>query len=141
MSITGLHAGNIELLGAVLRQPSCATDTYAHPGTCRSTYLDRQPIDFRKQANGLALIVAAEPGTQSVLGRPLRLHQPAAEQDQVPTVEDNGFTLLQGLRRKNSNGRDPTSLMSLTGEINWLLDGYDITLLRGHKTLHYDSVG
>jgi hypothetical protein len=32
--------------------------------------------------------------------------------------------------------------MPLTGEqINWLLDGYDITLLRGHKTLHYERVG
>lgn len=26
-------------------------------------------------------------------------------------------------------------------KINWLLDGYDITLLQGHKTLHYESVG
>ena len=33
-------------------------------------------------------------------------------------------------------------LMVLSGEqINWLLDGYDITLLQGHKRLHYESVG
>jgi hypothetical protein len=32
--------------------------------------------------------------------------------------------------------------MPLTGEqINWLLDGYDISLLKGHKTLHYEAVG
>jgi hypothetical protein len=32
--------------------------------------------------------------------------------------------------------------MPLTGEqINWLLDGYDISLLQGHKTLHYEAVG
>jgi hypothetical protein len=32
--------------------------------------------------------------------------------------------------------------MRLTGEqINWLLDGYDITLLQGHKIVHYESVG
>ena len=24
--------------------------------------------------------------------------------------------------------------------INWLLDGYDIALMKGHKTLHYESV-
>jgi hypothetical protein len=32
--------------------------------------------------------------------------------------------------------------MSLNAEqINWLLDGYDITLMTGHKTLHYEAVG
>jgi hypothetical protein len=31
--------------------------------------------------------------------------------------------------------------MPLTGEqINWLLDGYDIALLKGHKTLRYEAV-
>jgi transposase len=34
------------------------------------------------------------------------------------------------------------ALLSLSGEqINWLLDGYDMTLLQGHKTLQYESVG
>jgi transposase len=33
-------------------------------------------------------------------------------------------------------------LLALTGEqINWLLDGYDISLFKGHKILHYESVG
>ena len=33
-------------------------------------------------------------------------------------------------------------LLALTGEqINWLLDGYDISLFKGHKKLHYDSLG
>ena len=32
-------------------------------------------------------------------------------------------------------------LIALTGQqINWLLDGYDITLLSGHRKLHYESV-
>jgi len=31
--------------------------------------------------------------------------------------------------------------VALTGQqINWLLDGYDITLMKGHKKLEYDSV-
>ena len=30
---------------------------------------------------------------------------------------------------------------TLTGEqINWLLDGYDLNLMRRHRILHYDSV-
>ena len=32
-------------------------------------------------------------------------------------------------------------LMSLTGQqINWLLDGYDISQMQGHKKLHYDAL-
>jgi len=32
-------------------------------------------------------------------------------------------------------------VISLTGQqINWLLDGYDISLMTGHKKLHYESV-
>src|SRR5699024_7750012 len=34
------------------------------------------------------------------------------------------------------------ALLTLTGEqINWLLDGYDISLLQGHKKLHYTHLG
>jgi len=32
-------------------------------------------------------------------------------------------------------------LLSLTGQqINWLLDGYDISRMQGHKKLHYDAL-
>jgi transposase len=32
-------------------------------------------------------------------------------------------------------------VISLTGQqINWLLDGYDIMQMKGHKKLHYESV-
>jgi hypothetical protein len=30
--------------------------------------------------------------------------------------------------------------MPLSGEqINWLLDGYDISLMKGHRKLHYEA--
>jgi transposase len=33
------------------------------------------------------------------------------------------------------------AVVSLTGQqINWLLDGYDLMLMTGHKKLHYESV-
>ena len=32
-------------------------------------------------------------------------------------------------------------VVALTGQqINWLLDGYDIMLMTGHKKLHYESL-
>ena len=37
--------------------------------------------------------------------------------------------------------RSGDQVMLLTGQqINWLLDGYDISLMKGHKKLHYESV-
>lgn len=37
--------------------------------------------------------------------------------------------------------RQGDELMSLTGQqIDWLLDGYDISLMQGHKKLHYDAL-
>ncbi|MGP5144145.1 IS66 family insertion sequence element accessory protein TnpB [Vreelandella alkaliphila] len=58
--------------------------------------------------------------------------------------EDNGFVLYyKSLAEEKFKWPGPSDeLMPLNGEqINWLLDGYDITLLQGHKTLHYESVG
>ena len=58
--------------------------------------------------------------------------------------EDNGFVLhYKALAEDRFNWPGPgEELMALTGEqINWLLDGYDITLLKGHKTLHYEALG
>jgi transposase len=32
-------------------------------------------------------------------------------------------------------------VMTLTGkQINWLLDGYNISAMKGHKKLHYEAV-
>jgi transposase len=37
--------------------------------------------------------------------------------------------------------RPEEDVLPLSGEqINWLLDGYDIGLLKGHKKLHYEAV-
>ena len=37
--------------------------------------------------------------------------------------------------RKQVNG-----VATLVEQINWLLDGYDISLLKGHRKLHYESL-
>jgi len=58
--------------------------------------------------------------------------------------EDKGFVLYyKALAEERFKWPAPSDeLMSLAGEqINWLLDGYDISLLTGHKKLHYESVG
>ncbi len=57
--------------------------------------------------------------------------------------EDNGFLLYyKSLAEEKFKWPQPgDELMSLSAEqINWLLDGYDITLLRGHKKLYYEAL-
>ena len=82
-------------------------------------YLYRAPVDFRMQAQGLAALVERELG-------------------------HNGFVLYyKSLAEEKFKWPKPSDeLLSLTGEqINWLLDGYDISQMQGHKKLHYEHLG
>jgi transposase len=90
-------------------------------------YLYRNPVDFRKSFRGLAAIVEQELG-----------HNPF----------DGGLYAFTNRQRYKSLAeekfrwpRPGEELMSLSGQqINWLLDGYDISLMQGHKKLHYDAL-
>lgn len=107
-------------------------------------YLYRVPIDFRKQANGLALLVEHELGHSPFSGALYAFTNRQRNKIKCLMWEDNGFILYyKALAEEKFKWPSPSDeLMSLTGEqINWLLDGYDITLLKGHKTLHYEAVG
>ncbi len=33
-----------------------------------------------------------------------------------------------------------TDIVTVQQQINWLLDGYDISLMKGHKKLHYEAL-
>ncbi|WP_193493902.1 IS66 family insertion sequence element accessory protein TnpB [Nitrincola alkalisediminis] len=107
-------------------------------------YLYREPIDFRKQANGLALLVELELGHNPFTGALYAFTNRQRNKIKCLMWEDNGFILYyKALAEEKFKWPSPSDeLMALTGEqINWLLDGYDISLLTGHKTLDYHSVG
>ena len=107
-------------------------------------YLCLDPVDFRKQINGLAALV------QDVLGG-----DPFNEalfvftnrrRDRVKVLywERSGFVLwMKRLERERfhwpcGNG---TATLTLSGqELNWLLDGFDLARWRPHRRLHYDAV-
>lgn len=57
--------------------------------------------------------------------------------------EDNGFVLYYKSlsEEKFKWPKRDDKVMTLTGkQINWLLDGYDISAMKGHKKLHYEAV-
>lgn len=106
-------------------------------------YLYRDPVDFRKQTNGLAALVELELGCNPFDGSLYVFSNRRRDKIKCLLWEDNGFILYYKALAEE-RFRWPgwhEDVISLNGEqINWLLDGYDLSLMRGHKILHYQSV-
>lgn len=114
--------------------------------TLPEVYVCLEPVDFRKQINGLAALV------ETALG-----HSPFSEtlfvfgnrrRDKVKVLywERNGFCLWQKRLEEErffwpkAEG-EQTLTITLSGQqLNWLLDGYDLRRWRPHKRLNYASV-
>jgi transposase len=106
-------------------------------------YLHREPIDFRMGFRGLGVLV--EQGLE---------HNPFdgglyvftnRQHNKIKCLywEDNGFVLYYKslAEEKFSWPSQCDELISLTGQqINWLLDGYNIEQMQGHKKLYYEAL-
>ena len=106
-------------------------------------YLYRDPVDFRKAAHGLAAIVERELGHNPFDGGLYAFTNRRRNKIKCLYWEDNGFVLYYKslVEEKFRWPRRGEDVVALTGQqINWLLDGYDITLMTGHKKLHYESM-
>ncbi|WP_156294594.1 IS66 family insertion sequence element accessory protein TnpB [Serratia oryzae] len=106
-------------------------------------YLYRAPIDFRKQVNGLAALIERELGHNPFTGALYAFTNRQRNKIKCLMWEDNGFVLYyKALAEEKFKWPSlADDLLPLTGEqINWLLDGYDISLLSGHKKLNYSAV-
>ena len=107
-------------------------------------YLYRQPVDMHKSINGLVALVeggmAMDPFSSSLF---IFCN---ASRSLVKLVgwEGNGFILWMK-RIDKARFRWPLHLpldnIELTAQqINWPLDGYDLTLLQGHTSLPHHTV-
>lgn len=106
-------------------------------------FLYRDPVDFRKSFRGLAAIVEQELGHNPFDGGLYAFTNRQRNKIKCLYWEDNGFVLYYKslAEEKFRWPRRGEELVSLTGQqINWLLDGYDISLMKGHKKLRYESV-
>jgi len=106
-------------------------------------FLYRDPIDFRKASLGLAAIVERELGHNVFEGALYAFTNRSRNKIKCLFWEDNGFVLYYKAlaEEKFRWPRRGEAVISLTGQqLNWLLDGYDITLLSGHKKIQYESV-
>ncbi|MBB3230952.1 IS66 family insertion sequence element accessory protein TnpB [Halomonas stenophila] len=115
------------------------------PDTGLRVYLCREPVDMRKQIDGLALLVQEamelNPFEEAVFVFGNR------QRDKVKLLfwERNGFVVwYKRLERERFKWPDQleNDTVTLSGqELNWLLDGYDLSAMQPHKTLDFQSVG
>lgn len=111
--------------------------------TLTQVFIYRDPIDFRKSHRGLAGIVELELGHNPFAGHLYAFTNRQRNKIKCLFWEDNGFVLYyKSLAEEKFKWPKRTDkLVTLTGEqMNWLLDGYDISQMTPHKKLHYDAL-
>ena len=109
-----------------------------------AVYLHRKPVDFRKQINGLSIIVQdnmlCDPYSEALF---VFINQ-ARNRIRILYWEKNGFCLwLKRLEQdKFAWPRSLTDdIVSLRGEeLGWLLDGFDIWRQPPHQRRTYHAV-
>ena len=106
-------------------------------------FLCVEPVDFRRQANGLATLVqsrlAMNPFSEQLFVFTNRRH----DQCRVLYWERAGFVLWSKRleRERFAWPRPGDTLVELSGEqLNMLLDGYDIFRMRPHAVLQFASM-
>ncbi len=107
-------------------------------------YLYRHPVDMRKAINGLVAIVEGEMELDPFSAALFVFCNRKRTLVKIVCWEGNGFVLWMK-RLEKTRFKWPLSLsldiVELNAQqINWLLDGYDLTLMQGHATLPHHTV-
>ncbi len=111
--------------------------------TLERVYLYRDPIDFRKACRGLAAIVEQELGHDPFSGTLYAFTNRQRNKIKCLFWDKNGFVMYYKAlaEEKFRWPKRGDTLLTLNGEqINWLLDGYDISLMKPHKVLRYEHL-
>ncbi|HHJ19690.1 MAG TPA: transposase [Gammaproteobacteria bacterium] len=106
-------------------------------------YLYREPVDFRKSFRGLSAIVELELGQNPFEGALYAFTNRRHDKIKLLMWEDNGFVLYyKSLAEEKFHWpQGDSEVMPLTGQqINYLLDGYDLGAMQGHRKLYYETL-
>jgi transposase len=104
-------------------------------------YLYRKPVDFRKGHRGLGAIIEQELAHDPFSGTLYVFINRQHNKLKALFWEDNGFVLYYKAlaEEKFRWPREELTLLTITGEqMNWLLEGYDLSVMKAHKKLHYE---
>ena len=111
--------------------------------TLDTVYLYRDPVDFRKACRGLAMIVEQELGHNPFSGTLYVFTNRQRNKLKCLGWDSNGFVLYYKAlaEEKFKWPKQGEDLLVLNGQqINWLMDGYDISVMKPHKILTYESL-
>ncbi len=106
-------------------------------------YLHRDSVDFRKSYKGLGAIVELDMGCNPFDGSLYVFINRHKNKIKCLFWEENGFVLYYKAlaEEKFKWPKVGDQYFHLTGQqVNWLLDGYDISQMKPHKKLHYESL-
>lgn len=104
-------------------------------------YVYRRAVDFRKQVNGLGAIVQHVMEQNPMSGHLYVFFNRAANKVKILYWERNGFVLYSKHLEQDRFALPSSDVdqVQVTGEqLNWLLDGIDISLMVPHQARHYD---
>lgn len=109
-----------------------------------AVYLHREPVDFRKSINGLAVIVEAQMTLSPLSGALYVFCNKQRTKLKILYWDRTGFALwYKRLEQEKFKWPRRTSeaVLALTeDQLHWLLQGYDITRLQPHTALVYQAV-
>ena len=107
-------------------------------------YLYCHHVDFRKSINGLSLIVEQELELPLFSECLFLFCNRAQDKIKILYWDKTGFCLWYKRLEKDKfkwPKYQNNQVLDLTEEqLRWLLQGYDISQIKGHKTLNYQSV-
>lgn len=106
-------------------------------------YVYRDPIDFRKGHRGISVLIEQELGHSPFSGTLYVFGNRDRSKIKCLFWEENGFVLYYKALSEDTF-HWPTStdeLLVINGEqLNWLLDGYDLSVMKPHRKLLYEVV-
>ena len=107
-------------------------------------YIYRDPIDMRKQMDGLSLLVKQAMQLNPLSGALFVFINRSRTKLKILLWENNGFIVWYKRLERDRFAwprRAEMSVLTLSGEqLNWLLEGYDVWRMKGHRTLEYSIV-
>ena len=109
-----------------------------------AVYLHRAPVDFRKSINGLSVIVESEMALPPLSGALFVFCNKKRDKLKLLYWDKTGFALwYKRLEQEKFSWprRMYEAVIALTeDQLHWLLQGYDITQMRPHAPLHYQTL-
>jgi transposase len=112
--------------------------------TLPMVYVCREAIDFRKGRRALAVLVESQLQLDPFSSQLYVFGNRRRTGVKILYWERNGFCLWQKpleAERFHWPKSAPQEVLTITGQaLNWLLDGYDISRMKPHKSLCFSSV-